>query len=154
VWCAPKAAYHVAMPALDLTLGQTATRSLTLTPDHVDSYAAITGDWNPLHFDEAYVSKTPFGRLVVHGGLTTGILNALVAEDMPGPGTVFMSMDLRFTKPVFIGDTITATATVLELHTSKPICTLAVEIRRSDDEVVLTGTTRCYRMLPLEPHGE
>lgn len=136
------------MPRLDLTIGQAATRSLTLTRDHVESYAAITGDRNPLHFDEAYVAKTPFGRLVVHGGLTTGILNALVAEDMPGPGTVFMSMDLKFTKPVFIGDTITATATVLELHASKPICKLAVEIRRSDGEVVLTGTTMCYRMLP------
>lgn len=136
------------MSALDLTIGQTVTRSLTLTREHVESYAAITGDRNPLHFDEAFVSGTPFGRLVVHGGLTTGILNALVAEDMPGPGTVFMSMDLRFTKPVYIGDTITATATVLELHPSKPICKLAVEIRRTDGEVVLTGTTMCYRMLP------
>ena len=136
------------MPALDLALGQTATRSLTLTREHVESYAALTGDRNPLHFDEAYAAKTRFGRLVVHGGLTTGILNALVAQDLPGPGTVFMRMDLEFTRPVFIGDTITATATVVELHASKPVCTLAVEIRRSDGEVVVTGTTVCYRMLP------
>ena len=135
------------MPALDLAIGQSATRSLTLTADHVAKYAEITGDRNPLHFDEAYAARTPFGRLVVHGGLTSGILNALVAEDMPGPGTVFMSMDLRFTKPVFIGDTITATANVLELHASKPICKLSVEIRRQDGEVVLTGTTMCYRMI-------
>jgi len=136
------------MAALDLAVGQTATRSSTLTKDHVAKYAEITGDRNPLHFDEAFAASTPFGRLVVHGGLTTGILNALVAEDMPGPGTVFMGMDLQFTKPVFVGDTITATATVLEVHPSKPICKLAVEIRRQDGEVVLTGTTMCYRMIP------
>lgn len=136
------------MPALDLVVGQTATRSLALTKNHVAMYAEITGDRNPLHFDEAFAARTPFKRLVVHGGLTSGILNALVAEDMPGPGTVFMSMDLQFTKPVFVGDTITATATVLELHPSKPICKLAVEVRRQDGEVALTGTTMCYRMIP------
>lgn len=138
------------MPSLDLTVGQTASRSLTLTDRHVAMYAEITGDRNPLHFDEAFTARTPFGRRVVHGGLTSGLLNALVAEDLPGPGTVFMSTDLQFTKPVFIGDTITATGRVLELHPSKPVCKLAVEIRRQDGEVVLTGTTVCYRMIPRE----
>src|SRR5262245_40905104 len=107
------------MPPLNLTIGQTATRSNTLTRAHVAQYAAMTGDRNPLHFDEAYAARTPFGRLVVHGGLTSGILNALVAEDMPGPGTVFMNMNLEFIKPVYIGDTITARAEVVELHASK-----------------------------------
>lgn len=138
------------MPGLGLTVGQTASRSLTLTARHVAMYAEITGDRNPLHFDEAFAARTPFGRLIVHGGLTSGLLNALVAEDMPGPGTVFMGTDLQFTKPVFIGDTITATARVLELHASKPACKLAVEVRRQDGEVVLTGTTVCYRMIPRE----
>jgi acyl dehydratase len=82
------------------------------------------------------------------GGLTSGLLNALVAEDMPGPGTVFMSMDLKFTAPVFIGDTITATAVVLEVHESKPICRLVVRIARADGEVVLSGETACYRFMP------
>jgi len=136
------------MPGLSLVVGQTATRSLTLTARHVEMYAEITGDRNPLHFDEDFTARTPFGRLVVHGGLTSGLLNALVAEDMPGPGTVFMSTDLQFTRPVFVGDTITATACVLEVHASKPVCKLAVEIRRQDGEVVLTGTTVCYRMIP------
>jgi acyl dehydratase len=138
------------MAKLDLTVGQTATRSNTITQAHVDAYADMTGDRNPLHFDDDYVAKTPFGRRVVHGGLTSGILNALVAEDMPGPGTVFMSMELSFLKPVFVGDTITATAEVLEVHPSKPVCKLSVKIEREDGEVVLTGTTGCYRMLPRE----
>ena len=76
---------------MDLTVGQKASRSLTLTAEHVQKYAEITGDYNPLHFDEAFAAGTKFGKLVVQGGLTTGILNALVAMDMPGPGTVFLS---------------------------------------------------------------
>lgn len=136
------------MSSLALSVGQVASRSLTLTARHVEMYAEITGDRNPLHFDEDFTARTPFGRLVVHGGLTSGLLNALVAEDMPGPGTVFMGTDLQFTRPVFIGDTITATARVLEVHPGKPVCKLAVEIRRQDGEVVLRGTIVCYRMLP------
>jgi acyl dehydratase len=138
------------MPPLSLVVGQKATRSTTFTKEHVEIYAALSGDRNPLHFDEAFTAKTPFKRLVVHGGLTTSILNALVAEQMPGPGSVFVHMDLQFVKPVFVGDTITATAEVMEVHAEKPVCTLAVTIARQDGEVVLTGTTRCYRMLPRE----
>ena len=136
------------MAPLDLQVGQVATRSNTITRAHVEQYADMTGDRNPLHFDEAYAARTPFGRLVVHGGLTSGILNALVAEDMPGPGTVFMSMNLEFTKPVYIGDTITARAEVVDVHPTKPVCTLAVSITRQDGETVLTGRTVCSRMLP------
>ncbi len=105
---------------LQLRVGDTATRSLEVTRARVDAYAEITGDRNPLHFDEAFAAATPFGKLVAHGGITTGILHALVAEDMPGPGTVFMSQDWKFTAPVFIGDTITATAHVTRVHESKP----------------------------------
>ena len=90
---------------MTLTVGQKATRSLTLTAEHVQKYAEITGDYNPLHFDEDFAAATPFGRLVVQGGLTTGLLHALVAMDMPGPGTVFMSQEWKFTAPVFVDDT-------------------------------------------------
>ncbi len=95
---------------MDLFVGKKVTRSATLTAEHVDTFAAVTGDYNPLHFDESFASKTKFKRLVVQGGLTTGLLHALVAMDMPGPGTVFLSQNWRFTAPVFIGDTITAEA--------------------------------------------
>ncbi|HZI29303.1 MAG TPA: MaoC family dehydratase, partial [Gemmatimonadaceae bacterium] len=107
---------------MPLTVGQKATRTMTVTPEHVKSYAAITGDYNPLHFDESFVSRTKFGRLVAQGGITTGILHALVAMDMPGPGTVFLSQNWKFTAPVFIGDTITAEAEVLSVHATKPVC--------------------------------
>lgn len=80
---------------LDLEVGQAASRTTTLTQSHVRSYADISGDYNRLHFDADFVARTPFGRLVVQGGLTTGILHALVAEDLPGPGTVFLSQVCR-----------------------------------------------------------
>jgi acyl dehydratase len=126
------------------TVGQIASRSITLTEEHVQKFAEISGDHNPLHFDEDFAAGTKFRRLVVQGGLTTGLLHALVAMDMPGPGTVFLSQNWKFTAPVFIGDTITATAEVLSVRPSKPVCQLAVEIRRQDGEVVLEGETWCY----------
>jgi acyl dehydratase len=125
-------------------VGQTATRSITLTREHVNSYAAMTGDRNPLHFDENFAAKTKFGRLVVQGGLTTGLLHALVAMDMPGPGTVFLSQNWKFTAPVFIGDTITAKAEVVSVHPSKPVTQLRITIVRDDGEVVLEGEAWCY----------
>ena len=127
------------------TVGQTASRSLTLTDEHVRGYAALTGDHNPLHFDPEFAARTRFGRLVVQGGLTTGLLHALVATDLPGPGTVFLSQDWKFTAPVYIGDTITAHATVLSVHATKPVCQLAIRVERQDGETVLEGEAWCYR---------
>lgn len=117
---------------------------MTVTEAHVRAYAELTGDYNPLHFDEAFASRTKFGRLVAQGGITTGILNALVAMDMPGPGTVFLSQNWKFTAPVYIGDTITAEAEVLSVHATKPVCQLWILIRREDGETVLEGEAWCY----------
>ncbi len=133
---------------MSLAVGQTAARSLTLTAEHVRKYAEITGDRNPLHFDPAFAAGTRFGRLVVQGGLTTGLLHALVAQDMPGPGTVFLSQNWKFTAPVFIGDTITAEAKVVSVHPSKPVTQLSITIRRQDGETVLEGEAWCYRFTP------
>ena len=129
---------------MPVTVGQRATRELTLTPDHVRSFAEISGDYNPLHFDESFAAKTKFGRLVVQGGLTTGLLHALVAMDMPGPGTVFLSQNWKFTAPVFIGDTITAEAQVIAVHDVKPVTQLSVRVTRQDGTTVLEGETWCY----------
>ncbi len=129
-------------------VGQTAHRSLTFTDEHVRVYAELTGDRNPLHFDEEFAAATKFGRLVVQGGLTTGLLHALVAEDLPGPGTVFLSQEWRFTAPVFIGDTVTAEAEIVSVHEPKPVTELAVTVTRSDGETVLEGTAWCYTFSP------
>jgi acyl dehydratase len=133
---------------MNISIGQKATRSITLTAEHVRAYAEMTGDHNPLHFDEDFTSKTKFKKLVVQGGLTTGLLHALVAMDMPGPGTVFLSQNWKFSAPVFIGDTITAEAEVLSVHATKPVTQLKVFIKRHDGETVLDGEAWCYTFSP------
>jgi acyl dehydratase len=129
---------------MNVTVGQKAERHLTLTAAHVKTFAELTGDYNPLHFDDAFVSGTKFGRLVVQGGLTTGLLHALVAMDMPGPGTVFLSQNWKFTAPVYIDDTITAAAEVLSVHATKPVTQLAIRVTRQTGDVVLEGEAWCY----------
>jgi len=129
-----------------VTVGQRATRSLTLTAEQVSKFAEVSGDYNPLHFDAAFAARTKFGRLVVQGGLTTGLLHALVAMDMPGPGTVFLSQNWKFTAPVYIGDTITAEAEVISVHPSKPVTQLRVQITRSDGTTVLEGEAWCFTL--------
>lgn len=133
---------------MNLSKGAVAERSMTVTEESVTAFAELTGDYNPLHFDEAFAAQTRFGRLVAQGGITTGLLHALVAMDMPGPGTVFLSQDWKFTAPVFIGDTITARAEVVSVHESKPVTQLAVKVTRQDDEVVLSGEAWCYTFSP------
>jgi acyl dehydratase len=127
-----------------IVVGQKASRSLTLTVDHVKTFAALSGDYNPLHFDAAFAAQTKFKKLVVQGGLTTGLLHALVAMDMPGPGTVFLSQNWKFTAPVFIGDTIIAQAEVLSVHETKPVTQLKIKVSRQDGEIVLEGEAWCY----------
>ena len=130
---------------MDLFVGKKATRTLTLNAAHVQTFADLTGDHNPLHFDESFTAKTKFKRLVVQGGLTTGLLHALVAMDMPGPGSVFLSQNWKFSAPVFIGDTITAEAEILSVHESKPVTQLKIKVTREGEETVLEGEAWCYR---------
>ncbi|PYP46542.1 MAG: acyl dehydratase [Gemmatimonadetes bacterium] len=129
---------------MNVTVGKRASRSLTLTSEHVKTFAQLTGDYNPLHFDPEFVARTKFGKLVVQGGLTTGLLHALVAMDLPGPGTVFLSQNWKFTAPVYIGDTITAEALVLSVHETKPVCQLGIKVTRETGETVLEGEAWCY----------
>ncbi len=131
---------------MDFRVGDRATRSLTLTAKHVAQFAEISGDHNPIHFDEDFAAATRFGRLVVHGGLTTGLVHALAAMDLPGPGTVFMSQEWKFTAPVFLDDTITAEAEVLSTHATKPVTQLRITVRRQDGETVLEGEAWCYTL--------
>ena len=133
---------------MNIAVGQKANRTLFLTEKHVKTYAELTGDYNPLHFDESFASKTRFKKLVVQGGLTTGLLHALVAMDMPGPGTVFLNQNWQFTSPVYIGDTITAEAEVLEVHATKPVTKLRITVTRQTGEKVLEGEAVCYTFTP------
>jgi acyl dehydratase len=122
---------------------------MTVTQETVAAYAAITGDYNPLHFDMEFTSKTRFERLMAQGGITTGLLHALVAMDMPGPGTVFASQYWTFPKPVYIGDTIQAEATVTSIHRRLPMADLEFRVVNQDGDEVLTGEATIYQATPL-----
>jgi acyl dehydratase len=129
-------------------VGARGTWTKTFTADDVEAFARLTGDRNPLHFDEAFARRTRPGRLIVHGGLTTGLFNALVAEVLPGPGSVFLHQEWDYPAPAYIGDTVTAEAEVIEARPDKPITMLRCVARRADGTQVLTGTCVVYTMLP------
>jgi acyl dehydratase len=129
-------------------IGSTATWSRTFTADDVESFARISGDRNPLHFDAAFAARTRLGRLVVQGGLTTGLFNALVAMRLPGPGSVFLHQEWDYPAPVFVGDTVTASAEVIEARADKPITRLRCVARRQDGTEVLRGECLVYTMRP------
>jgi acyl dehydratase len=133
---------------MEPVVGAKAERSLRVTREAVEAYAGITGDYNPLHFDEAFAAKTRFGQLIAQGGLATGLLHALVAMDLPGPGSVFMSQSWSFPKPVYIGDTITAEGEIKLARESRRIYQMAFTVQNQDGEAVLTGEATVYQALP------
>src|SRR4051794_672853 len=132
-------------PGIPMQRGQTARRTRTVTRRDIELFTEITGDRNPLHYDEAAAKASRFGGIVVQGGVTSGLLNALVAEDLPGPGSVFLHVDWNFRAPVRPGDEITAEAEVIDVHADKPICTLRTTISNQDGTVVLDGTALVYQ---------
>jgi acyl dehydratase len=133
---------------LGLEVGQRARRTQTVTAREVELYAQITGDRNPLHFDADFAARTRFGRLVAQGGIASGMLNALVAMDMPGPGTVFLSQSLTYKAPTYLGDTLTAEIEVLSVKPDKPVCQLKATITNQDGTVLLEGECWTYTLRP------
>ena len=135
VW--PNGAPHV---------GDSATRSRTIRVRDIELFTEISGDRNPIHYDAEYAAATSFGGIVVQGGVTTALLNAVVAEDLPGPGSVFLNVDWSFRAPVRPGDVITARIEVNEVRTDKPITSLMTSVVRDDGIVAVEGTALCYTM--------
>jgi acyl dehydratase len=133
------------MGPLGLEVGQKARRTQTVTSEDVELYARLTGDRNPLHFDADFAARTRFGRLVAQGGIAAG---ALVAMDLPGPGTVFMSQSLKYLAPTYLGDTVTAEIEVLALKPDKPVCQLRATITNQAGAVLLEGECWTYTMRP------
>jgi len=127
-------------------VGQTARRSREVTARAIERFTAISGDRNPIHYDEEIARRTRFGGIVVQGGVTSAILNAVVAEDLPGPGTVFLSVAWDFRAPVRPGDTITGEVEVTSVREDKPVTELATRVLRQDGTLVLEGRAVCYTM--------
>lgn len=127
-------------------IGATAERSRQVTAADIERFTELSGDRNPIHYDETLAAATRFGGIVVQGGVTTAILNALVAEDLPGPGTVFLELSLRFLAPVRPGDTITGRCEVVGVRNDKPICELDVSVATQDGTVAVEGSAATYTM--------
>ena len=126
------------------TVGQTARRSRLVTARDIELFTEISGDRNPLHYNEEAARATRFGGIVVQGGVTSAILNAVVAEDLPGPGTVFLQVNWAFRAPVRPGDTITGEVRITSVRDDKPITELETRVSTADGTVVLEGTAVCY----------
>src|SRR5512132_4746266 len=101
--------------------GDKATRITPITDHMIRTFAEISGDTNPIHLDDAYASTTRFGRRIAHGMIAAGLISATLANDLPGPGTVYLSQTLQFKGPVYPGDSITATVEVKSVRPDKPI---------------------------------
>jgi acyl dehydratase len=123
-----------------LQVGARASRTRTIRERDIELFTELTGDRNPLHYDLDAASGTRFGGIIVQGGVTSGLLNAVVAEDLPGPGTVFLHVDWDFKAPVRPGDEITAEVEVLEAREDKPLTRLRTTITNQDGTTVLDGS--------------
>jgi acyl dehydratase len=132
-----------------MKVGNVARRSRKITAEDIELFTRLTGDRNPLHYDEDRANRSRFGGIIVQGGVISGLLNAVVAEDLPGPGSVFLHVDWSFRAPVRPGDEITAEVEVLEARADKPITKLRTTVRNQEDDVVLDGTAVVY----TEPLG-
>ena len=122
------------------SVGETARRTRRVEARDVELFTELTGDRNPLHYDADAAARSRFGGIIVQGGVTSGLLNAVVAEDLPGPGSVFLHVDWSFKAPVRPGDELTAEVEVLDAREDKPITRLRTTITNADGTVVLDGT--------------
>lgn len=125
------------MPSLNP--GDKASRTTTITDEMIRSFAVLTGDNNPVHLDDTYAATTRFGRRIAHGMIAAGLISAMLANDLPGPGTVYLSQTLKFKAPVYPGDMITTTVEVKSVRPDKPITTLGTVCKNQEGVVVLEG---------------
>lgn len=134
--------------------GQVGERTRRTSMADVEAFTALTGDCNPLHYDRALAEASVFGRLIVQGGVTSGLLNALVAEDLPGPGTVFLECAWRFVRAVGVGEAITGRVEILTVRDDKPICTLRTTVVNENGAVCLEGTATTFTVPLLHPSDD
>jgi acyl dehydratase len=128
-----------------MQVGDTARRTRKITTRDIELFTELTGDRNPLHYDSLLAGRSRFGGIVVQGGVTSGLLNAVVAEDLPGPGSVFLHVDWSFRAPVRPGDEITAEVEATAVRDDKPVTNLSTVITNQDGVVVLEGTAVVWR---------
>lgn len=124
---------------MTLTIGDSASRTTVITAEMVEAFAQVTGDSNPVHLDDAYAATTRFERRIAHGMLTASFISAVLANDLPGSGTVYLRQDVKFKAPVYIGDTITATVELTQYRADKRIATFHTTCTNQNGVVVVEG---------------
>ena len=123
----------------ELKIGQKASVQKTFTAADVTAFAGISLDVNPIHMSDKYAESTIFGKRIVHGILTSGLISAVLANKLPGPGTIYLGQELKFTAPVYLGDDITATVEIVEIREDKKIIELDTTCVNQDGKKVITG---------------
>jgi acyl dehydratase len=122
-----------------IKVGDSASITKSFSDTDVRKFAEISGDKNPVHLDDDYAAQTQFKRRLVHGILVTGLISAVLGTELPGEGSIYLNQSIKFRAPVFIGDTVTATVTVIKVREDKPIITLETICKNQDDVVVIEG---------------
>jgi 3-oxoacyl-[acyl-carrier protein] reductase len=140
----------------ELRLGQTETLSRRITADDVATFARLSGDHNALHLDDEFAARTEFAQRVVHGFLHASLLSTLVGTKLPGPGALYISQNIEFTRPVFIDETVEARATVEKIDEETRLVTLSTQICKTDGTCVLKGTAlvKVLRLADEPPDGK
>ena len=123
----------------EINVGDSTTYTRLITNQEVEAFAAISGDHNPLHLDPDYAATTSFGECIAHGMLTGALISAAIAMQLPGPGSVYLSQSLQFKAPVFLGDTLTVTLSVIDKHVKRPWITLQCQVENQDGKAVAKG---------------
>ncbi len=136
----------------ELRVGATASWTKRITQEDIETFAALTGDDNPLHLDEAFARNTRFGRPIAHGMLVASMISTVLGRLLPGPGTIYLSQSLQFVRPVYPGDTITAIVEVTRIREDKPIVTMATRCINQKGEEVVRGEAVVLAPAPSPPH--
>jgi acyl dehydratase len=124
---------------MKFSIGDSAEITRTIEQADIDAFASVTGDHNPVHVDEEFAKTTRFGKRIAHGMLTASLISAVLANKLPGAGSVYLGQTLKFVAPVFPGDEITARVTVKEIREDKPIVKLETICVNQRDEIVIRG---------------
>ncbi len=122
-----------------LEVGMKASRTKTITAEDVELFARISGDTNPVHLDETYAATTQFGKRIAHGLISAGLISATLANDLPGPGSIYLSQSLSFKAPVYLNDTITATIELTAYRESRRIATFKTTCHNQEGKLILEG---------------
>lgn len=129
-------------------IGQSAYFEKCITDEEVRKFAEISGDDNPVHLDDEYAKESIFGQRIVHGILVSGLISKVIGTQLPGNGTIYLSQNLKFLKPVYVGETVKAEVVIKDIITEKRRMVLETKVYRQNAECVLAG--EALVMLPEE----